>query len=189
MNFWNIKAFIYKLRSQGLFGRILEQENQSITTMLSPIRFEGLRVVDIGSGLGNSLTLPDIPHLLISIDSSFQMLRKQLPLKPVVARINARAENIPLKTASVDGVFAIGLMEYIKDKQAVIRELSRILKPGSYGVITFSPKNIFTWLRWLQGSPLFPTGDQVNRELLHEQFRILDHHSTLMQQQYFIKKD
>ncbi len=188
MNIWNIKALIYQLRTKGLFGRILEQENLAVRELLAPVSLNGLCIADIGSGLGNIAGLLENPVPIISIDSSLQMLRKQNSSHIISVRLNASAENLPLKSGSLDFVFVVGLMEYIADKEGVIDELSRVLKPGGRGIITFSPKNNFTFLRWLQGSPVFPTNDEENRNLLHKKFEILDQRKTVMQRQFLVQK-
>ncbi len=188
MNIWNVKALIYQLRTKSLFGEILSRENLATRELLAPVSLNGLCAADIGSGLGNIAGLLENPVSIISIDSSLQMLRRQNSSHIVTVRLNASVENLPLRSGSLDFVFAVGLMEYIADKESVIDELSRVLKPEGRGIITFSPKNGFTYLRWIQGSPVFPTNDEENRNLLGKQFEILDQRKTIMQRQFLVKK-
>lgn len=187
-NIWNLKAAIYRLRNKGLFGKILKKENESVVNLLSQYSFEQQYVVDIGSGLGNALQLANNPGLSISIDSSFNMLKRQQQVHNDSICVNARVEKLPIQTASVDFVFVIGLMEYLSDRKQAINEIARILKQDGHGIITFSPRNIFTYLRWLMGSPLNPTSNRENQNLIETNFNIIDHCKTFMQEQYFIQK-
>jgi malonyl-CoA O-methyltransferase len=65
-----------------------------------------------------------------------QVLRRIFGSAYRQARLAARAEQLPLPSASTDMVWSNGLLEWVEDAEAVIAEWSRVLKPG--GLLMFS---------------------------------------------------
>jgi ubiquinone/menaquinone biosynthesis C-methylase UbiE len=116
------------------------------------------------------------------------MLKKNRAVSPVKNCIAGNAMNIPLQTASLDILLAVGLLEYVKDKARALKEIDRVLKPGSFAVLTFSPKNFYTILRLIWGNRIYATTDSENEALLSKKFEITAQKKTLMQRQYLIKK-
>lgn len=189
-NIWNLKARIYKNRSKFFFGKILSKENIVIKEMLGNRNFCNKSILDLGAGLGNASSLIDDKEgvLFFALDSSRLMLRENICSNPNQLPILASAENVPVKSSCIDCLLIIGLMEYMKNKNICLNEANRVLKSGGIAVITFSPRNIFTFGRLLWGNMLYPTSAAKEMELLSEKFIILEKRKTLMQRQYMIKK-
>jgi arsenite methyltransferase len=109
----------------------------------NPFLFGDLRagevVVDIGCGAGLDTLIAaqqvGSSGRVIAVDMTPEMLRKteagagQLGLTNVEAR-QGHAESLPVEEASADVVISNGVVNLCPDKQAVFRELYRVLKPG-----------------------------------------------------------
>jgi len=186
-NIWNLKSGIYQYRDRSVFGKILASENRALENLLQKVPFSGGFVLDLGAGLGNAAAFVKKGDV-ISMDYSIKMLKKNRAVSPVKYCIAGNAMNIPLQTASLDILLAVGLLEYVKDKARALKEIDRVLKPGSFAVLTFSPKNFYTILRLIWGNRIYATTDSENEALLSKKFEITAQEKTLMQRQYLIKK-
>lgn len=111
-----------------------------MTDMLSDFKKNG-NIIDVGCGTGEMLqVLKKHKFLTYGLDYSYKMLHEisketvdqQYPL------INSDIENLPFGNESFDGVICAGVIEYLNEDQKALREISRILKPGGYAIITIS---------------------------------------------------
>lgn len=104
----------------------------------------GATVIDVGCGTGRAL-----PALRAAVGSKGVVLGADFtPQMLAVARARARTEHasllladahhLPLATASVDAVFAAGLLSHLTDAVAGLAELARITRPGGR-LILFHP--------------------------------------------------
>jgi ubiquinone/menaquinone biosynthesis C-methylase UbiE len=101
-------------------------------------RMTEMRLLDIGTGTGRFLTFvkDNYPRLpAVALDLSPYYLRRAkaaLARESRVAFVNAAAEAMPLKAASVDVVTCLYLLHELpcKVRQAVARETARVLRPG-----------------------------------------------------------
>jgi SAM-dependent methyltransferase len=96
-------------------------------------------VLDVPVGGGTSLALgADIGGLLVGVDRSLPMLRRasrrrrtaRLESKTLLLRGDACA--LPLSNGSVDRALCFNGLHIIKDRSTVLREISRVLKPGGH---------------------------------------------------------
>ncbi len=111
-----------------------------MTDMLYDFKTNG-KIIDVGCGTGEMLeVLKERKFVTYGLDYSYKMLYEiskdtailQLPL------INSDIENLPFENESFDGVICAGVIEYLNEDQKALREMSRILKPGGYAIITIS---------------------------------------------------
>lgn len=97
------------------------------------------RVVDVGSADGPSASWIDELADRISVDLDPRGLHP--------GGICASGDRLPLPDASADGVAAFDVIEHFQDEDTIVRELTRILRPG--GVLLASvPACQWAWSRF-----------------------------------------
>lgn len=103
-------------------------------------------VLDIGCGRGGVLEqLGKIVQFPVGIDPDWLSLAEhRLPDLP---RVVATADQIPLKSESVDIVLCSWVLEHLPDPQHTFGEIARVLKPG--GVFCFITPNKNSPVAWL----------------------------------------
>ena len=100
---------------------------------------DGIRIVDLGCGPGNStagLALERPDARLVGLDVARRMLRyarrdgSRSPWGDRVAWVQADAARLPLRSASVDAVTGHSFLYLVADREAVLAETLRVLRPG-----------------------------------------------------------
>jgi SAM-dependent methyltransferase len=99
----------------------------------------GETVVDVGCGAGFD-TLQAAHHVgpsgrVIAVDMTGEMRQKTSDSAAALGLSNVRvvegfAEELPVESSTVDVVISNGVVNLCPDKQAVFREMFRVLKPG-----------------------------------------------------------
>jgi SAM-dependent methyltransferase len=94
-------------------------------------------VADLGCGPGYyAAALRDAGSDVTPIDNSMEEL--QLGGKPPSGFVLADAAELPFEDGKFDGVFCSNLLEHTPHSQAVVREISRVLKPGGWAYISWT---------------------------------------------------
>ena len=187
---WNLKTRYYKLfRSSFPFKIILNRENSNLAALLKQVETENKIMLDLGVGTGNVLKFLNGARHIVGVDLTFSMLGEAHKNFPNVELIQADILSIPVKTKTFDMITAVGLIEYFRDTISFIDELCRILKNEGYLVLTFSPKNIWTRMRFLLGVPVYSMSfDQLKEVVKISNLRIIDYQQSMMQRQVLLKK-
>lgn len=91
-------------------------------------------IVDLGSGVGTLQHRDDDRYHenCICYDISLNMLKNA----PYENRVNGNAYNLPFANESVDIVISNLMIQWVDDKNQVIAEIKRILKPKGYLILT-----------------------------------------------------
>ncbi len=93
-------------------------------------------VLDLGCGPGaDCFEMKKYAAKVYGVDSSQKMIEYAKATYPGIDFIHADAAATTLQTGSIDTVLSIGLFEYAADKQRVMQEISRVVKPGGMAVI------------------------------------------------------
>ena len=100
--------------------------------------------VDIGCGTGRAL--PPLrmavgpSGTVIALDITPEMLKVAKPAATLAAAslVLADARVLPFPAASVDAIFAAGLVNHLPDTEAGLRELARVTRPGGL-LVLFHP--------------------------------------------------
>jgi demethylmenaquinone methyltransferase/2-methoxy-6-polyprenyl-1,4-benzoquinol methylase len=93
-------------------------------------------VLDVATGTGAVAAelRRTIGCSVVGIDQSPEMLaiaRRRLADDPRVQLVEGRAERLPFEDASFDALSFTYLLRYVDDPPAILRELARVLRPGS----------------------------------------------------------
>lgn len=99
-------------------------------------------VLDLGCGTGDT---DFAGREVIGLDPVIEMLA----LSPVVARVVAVGEQIPLADESVDGVFSGFVFRNLTSVDATLTDVERVLRPGAAAVVVDVGRPRNPALRWL----------------------------------------
>jgi len=113
-----------------------ESEDAIYTAAAALLRQRGAKglVVDVGCGIGRFRGFAgDLIEDYLGIDV---VRHHGLPSDVRFACANLDREPIPLGSGAADVVVAIETIEHLENPRAFVRELSRILKPGGWLVVT-----------------------------------------------------
>lgn len=97
-------------------------------------------VLDLGAGTGDT---DFAGRTVIGLDPVYEMLT----LSPVAANVVAVGEGIPLKDASMDGVFSAFVFRNLTSVDDTLREIQRVLRPAGAAVIIDLGRPKSRWLR------------------------------------------
>lgn len=132
---------------------------QKAVELLDDIVLKNKRVLDIGCGEGQYLAyFLSKESYVTGVDYSPKMLnlaKKYLRDKGFYnfSLIKANAKMLPFGNNHFDIVMAIGLLEYLTTPEKVISEITRVLKPNGYAMLSFSKKwSPFFFLRIFPGT-------------------------------------
>lgn len=109
---------------------------------LSPVKIEPTQILDLGAATGagsRQLAKTFRKSRVISYDVSGAMLQIAKRKKPFLSKLTelqGNAKQLPLRTGSIDLVFANLLLPWIIDLPACFAEIARVLKQG--GVFAFA---------------------------------------------------
>jgi ubiquinone/menaquinone biosynthesis C-methylase UbiE len=108
---------------------------------------KGTTIADVGAGTGNySFALANAGYKIKAIEPSTAMIshsRQDLDIEWLMGS----AENIPLRTGSVDGVVSILALAHFSDIECSFSEMARISNNGPIIIFTFDPEiGKITWM-------------------------------------------
>jgi len=97
----------------------------------------GGAVADVGCGTGRAL--PELRAAVgpggtvLGVDVTVEMLTEATTLgrREAAVLLLADAQHLPIATASLDAVFAAGLVSHLTDSTAGLAELARVCRPGA----------------------------------------------------------
>jgi len=189
---WNLLAPLYvKLRRNPVSGYFLKKEIRAIDSLLENLVHSDITTAcDLGVGRGHSLNfIPETIHQKMAIDKSMTMIQYTKKDFPETNFVQADVLNLPLKRESLELIICIGLIEYIPDLESLIKQLEIILNNKGYLILSNSPKNIFTYLRFLRGHRLYARKfEELEKYFRKYRFEISELKVTPTQNQYLLKK-
>jgi ubiquinone/menaquinone biosynthesis C-methylase UbiE len=155
MNLWDYKAKAYDSgRRLFPFNLILEKEIKNLTELLSKIHLNERKILDLGTGTGSVLCLFPKSSSVFAADSSFEMIRRARQ-KRSVKLVVADSCRLPFKSYSFHLITAVGLFEYQKNRLEFLDELSRVLEPNGFVIVTYSQIVPLNFLRLLLGHKVY----------------------------------
>lgn len=144
---WHPRYFEWRYSSTRSGADVRHQEADAVHRLLEPCCADAQRVLEIGSGTG-SFTLR-VAHLvpeLVAVDCSRAMtrfLRRRLARSDVTNVILER-RCLPDGIADLgrfDGVFAVGVLNYIEAFDEALRAIAHVLTPNGWCVLTVPADN------------------------------------------------
>jgi SAM-dependent methyltransferase len=97
----------------------------------------GARILDVGCGIGASVKYMREQHQFraLGIDVSYSLFRKAGGAD-TIPFAGARAEALPFPDSCCDGILCECVLSLIAEKQAVLREFYRVLRPGGLLILS-----------------------------------------------------
>jgi len=187
---WNLRATFYdKVFELPFFKGLREKEKTAFEELITEQGLRDARVLDIACGTGYYLRCFDGKGSLYGVDISDGMLR--------VARNKAKAQYVlgdaralPFKTEAVNLIVCVGLLEYFREKQEVLREIERVLKRDGHALISYSRKCPLNALRSLSGNRVYQsTGEEMAIFLNNCRFEWVKERLSLLQGLVLCRKD
>jgi ubiquinone/menaquinone biosynthesis C-methylase UbiE len=132
------KAETYTLQGSALQQRMVTRSAERQAAFFLPYLQPGMRLVDCGCGPG-SITIGLASHVapgeVTGVDIEAAQVEKANALAAAKEVNNMRFETasvyeLPFADASVDAVFSNAVLQHLRDPQAALIEMHRILKPG-----------------------------------------------------------
>ncbi len=102
-----------------------------------------LRILDAGTGTGVMIEALKRYGHVTGVDSSEEAIR-YCRERGICGIVNASAEDMPFEDGSLDLICAMDLLEHVEDDVRVLKEFSRVLKPGGLVFLTV-PAYRFLW--------------------------------------------
>jgi ubiquinone/menaquinone biosynthesis C-methylase UbiE len=101
---------------------------------------KGAIIADIGAGTGNySFALANAGYKVKAIEPSATMISHSLQDLDI-EWLSGCAENVPLRTNSVDAIVSVLALPHFSDIEHSFKEMARILKNGPIVIFTFDPE-------------------------------------------------
>jgi SAM-dependent methyltransferase len=122
----------------------------------------GKHFLDIGSGHGTlavELALAGAKITALEPCDAWRELSEEraAALDLSIEHVNGDAHALPFADASFDGLFCLQVLEHVRDPKQVVKEMSRVLKPGGRFFVTcenyFAPQEPHYQVFWLPGLP------------------------------------
>jgi ubiquinone/menaquinone biosynthesis C-methylase UbiE len=158
---WSLRAAFYdRMLGLPLLRRIREGERECFRELIHALPLENARILDLACGTGDYLgQLGD--GRVYGLDYSQEMLRIASGRGGAML-VLGDAHHLPFKAGCLDLVVCIGLLEYLGDVEAVLREIGRVLRKNGHGVVSYSRKSPLNLLRYLLGSRVnLCTGEEL----------------------------
>lgn len=117
-----LKVLEHALRSQGVLEEAARQNRRPF-------------LLDVGCGTG--MLLEDLGQYGTSFGLDFSPVALEYCRQRHLENLGrADVQKLPVRTASVDVITALDLIEHVKDDEAVLREIYRVLRPGGIAVMS-----------------------------------------------------
>jgi 2-polyprenyl-3-methyl-5-hydroxy-6-metoxy-1,4-benzoquinol methylase len=118
---------------------LLRREN--VHRLIRPLLGEGsgdvLRVLDLGCGTGDVLDgLSRESMHVTGTDVVREMVDAAAAAHPLDDFLVCDAQQVPVASASMDVVTCLGVIEYIADPRTVLAQISDVLRPGGYFIVS-----------------------------------------------------
>lgn len=189
MKLWNIKAAIYfRFRRLFLVRRVLDREIANLQSLLCIVPKQYRLVIDLGTGAGSTLGIFPDSISIMGLDGSPNMLKNAVKNWNGLLGVVGSVYHLPFRKDCTSMVSAVGIAEYLRNKESFVNEIQRILKNKGYVLITISQPSFLNRLRNLLGERIYLIDPEQWKEVLSKAGCIcLGEKSSLIQKQYLYR--
>lgn len=119
---------------------------QKITEELDKYHFNNKKILEIGAGKSEFLSLFDKNNEVTALDISPILLREN---KGKVKLVVGDAENLPFPDESFDFVYLVGVLHHLEDQNKALKEIKRVLKDSGQFFLSEPTKRSLNWSYYL----------------------------------------
>lgn len=190
MTLWDLKSGWYSaIRRLPVFRRILDSELESLEILITESEIPIDRVVDVGTGAGDSWALFPQSVSGIGVDASFKMLTKTRARFSTLKLVAADVRALPFRDDAIPFLSMIGVAEYIADKIQLLSECARVVPPKGHLIMTLPASGVFTGVRIFLGTKLFSVSLAEWEACLQQTgWKVCGVRKTLLQKQYLLQR-
>lgn len=161
-SYYDSQAEVFTSREHRVYHRFLNEQTAEILAAWLP----GGPILDAGCGTGHlSDRLSGAARTIYGLDLSSRMLR--MGSNPRI--LQASIESIPFQDAYFSGAYAMRVFPHLRDPEAALSELARVVRPGGVIVLdVYNPLSLRTLIRHLAlafcgrtKTPLFTRYDSI----------------------------
>ncbi len=190
MNFWDFKSSVYSFfRKPLIIKQVFQKECHHIQQIIEEYDISPQRLLDIGTGIGDTLNILPDNKFKIGLDNAFNMVEKLTREKKDWIFLQADGSSLPFTSESFDFISAIGVCEYIKNKPEFLNEIKKAMIDDSYCLITIAPTSFINFMRNFLGNRIYTVSIKKWRDILNQSgLKILAEKHSVMQSQYLLQK-
>jgi SAM-dependent methyltransferase len=148
----------YNLRLLERDERVRTHVIEELAELRRQYRISGVRVLEVGCGLGQNLQVFADDNHVVGLDGLFEatLRLRQRGLRSVQCQLE---DGLCVRAHSVDWVLCLDVLEHLREPQALMCEIKRVLRAGGKAII--GVPNHFDWLGRLK--LMFGHGLDVHR--------------------------
>ncbi len=114
---------------------------------IAVLPFRQGKVLDLGCAFGfTTVKLARRGYQTVGVDNSPRYIAWAKRRHPGGAYLLSSAEQLSLEDASVDGVLFLDVLEHVVNQEAVMHEITRVLKPGGTLILSVPHRGLLGWL-------------------------------------------
>jgi 2-polyprenyl-3-methyl-5-hydroxy-6-metoxy-1,4-benzoquinol methylase len=152
----------------------------------------GARVLDIGCGAGyhvRHFARKAARVAALDVDRVSLRTARQRVRSSRVSFMHYDGRRLPFADASFDTVTMLDVLEHVADRQSMIEEIARVLKPGGTWVVSVPYRGAVAWLSPENMSQDYPRAFRWLSRWTRVRFWIRDHMACGMRHKHFSRSD
>jgi SAM-dependent methyltransferase len=149
---------------------------------------EGCRLLDIGCGAGyhvRHFARKAAKVVAIDVDAVSLPIARRRVRSSRVTFLRYGGDRLPFADASFDAVSMLDVLEHVADREALVAEIARVLRPGGVWIVSVPYRGPVRWLSPENMARDFPRLFGLLARLLPAQFWIRGHNATGMRHEHF----